>query len=296
MKKLELTLNKIPKINEPIALCLGNFDGVHLGHQRLIKEAVLQDENKVAVLTFCNPLGQIFSLRKSTSLLTSVDDRLEILKGLGVSYLIAMEFTKEIRDLRAIEFIDLVLKKLNVQRIYVGNDYRFGKNIEGDVQFLQKHFPVTILNLMKNEEDKISTSSIIRLIQNGDIKRANLLLGRPYRIKGQVVKGIKDGQKIGFPTANLKLEVPYVLPLNGVYKTNAYFNNKKYKSITNVGIHPTLNKLSSPIIEVHILDFHKNIYNEELRVEFLEFLREEKIFNTIKELKEQIKTDLKNIK
>jgi|LSQX01.1.fsa_nt_gb riboflavin kinase/FMN adenylyltransferase len=294
VQKINISLKKIPLIKEPIALCLGNFDGLHLGHQRLIKEALLKEEISVAVLSFTNPLGEIISLRKATTLLTSIDDRGEFLNKLGVSYLLTMEFNKELRDLKAIDFIELILKKLNIQHIYVGRDYRFGKNIEGDLHLLRKHFPLTVLNLMEDNLGKISTSRIIELIKNGQIAKANELLGRAYKIKGKVIKGFQKGRLIGYPTANLELLAPYVLPLNGVYKTIAYLNGFPYLAITNVGVHPTLNKLENPIIETHLLNYDKDTYEEVIELEFLSFLREEKTFNSLKELKEQISLDLKN--
>lgn len=293
VQKINLIIEKMPKIKQPIALCLGNFDGLHLGHQRLIKEALLKEEIDVAVLSFINPLGEVISLRKSVNLLTSIDDRYEFLEKLGITYLFMMEFTKEIRDLKAVDFITLVLQKLNIQHIYVGRDYRFGKNIEGDLNLLGKYFPLTILNLLEDDLEKISTSRIIALIEEGKIAKANELLGRPYKIKGQVIKGFQKGRLISYPTANLKVLAPYVLPLSGVYKTVAYLNGYPYLAITNVGVHPTLNQLDEPIVETHLLNYHKDTYDKVVELEFLSFIREEKTFKSLEELKDQIALDLK---
>lgn len=293
MQKINLSLNNVPLINESIALCLGNFDGLHLGHLRLIKEALLKEEISVAVFSFTNPLGEIVSLRKATTLLTSIDDRKEILEKLGVDYLLTMEFNKEVRDLKAVDFIELILKKLNVQHIYVGKDYHFGKNIEGDLNLLRQHFPLTVLNLIQDDLGKVSTSRIIQLLEEGKIAKANELLGRAYKVKGRVISGFQKGRLIGYPTANLELVAPYALPKNGVYKTIAYLNGYPYLAITNVGVHPTINKLDAPMIETHLLHYNKDTYEEVIELEFLSFIREEKTFASLEDLKAQIALDLK---
>ena len=279
-------------VNE-LAICLGFFDGVHLGHQKLIKEARKSCKGILGVLTFDNSVSSFISNNKSEKVLTSLDDRFKIISKLGVDFYYVMHIDKDFLSLSAEEFIDL-LKKMNVKEVFVGSDYSFGKNRSGDYHLLEKHFRTTVVELLSDKNEKISTQEIISLIENGDMKEANRLLGHNYMISGSVSKGRGIGHTIGFPTMNIKLTTNYVYPRFGVYKTIAYISNIPHAGIANVGVNPTVNgkKVS---IEVHLPQFEKSVYNESISLEFLDFVRPEKKFDSLDELKAQIDKDIKEV-
>lgn len=296
MKTILLNLEDITPFKNPISICLGNFDGVHIGHQKVIMKAVLDSPGEVAVLTFDTPLGNVIDGRKSKQVLTSVSDRFRVIHRLGATYLLVVHLDSELLKMTAEDFIVKVLKKLNVEKVFAGEDYRFGYNQSGDINLLRKHFEVTSLPLVDVEHIKVSTSHIISLLKQGKVTKANELLGRNYQMHGTVSEGLHNGKTIGFPTANLKLSVPYVIPKFGVYKTICYIDGFPHLSLTNVGIHPTIQQLDIPSIEVHIPHYDGNDYGKTMYLEFISFLRSEKHFVTLDELRAQIAQDIIAIK
>ncbi|MFA5421514.1 MAG: riboflavin biosynthesis protein RibF [Bacilli bacterium] len=296
MKTILLDLDNIAPFDHPTSLCLGNFDGVHIGHQKLITQAVLDSGGEVAILTFDAPIGTIIDGRKAKDVLTSVSDRFRIIHRLGADYLLVAHLEARLLNMMALDFIEQVLNKLNINKIFIGEDFRFGKGQTGDVDLLKKHFEVIALPLLDVEHQKVSTSQIITLIKHGDIIRANQLLGRHYQMHGVVGEGLHNGRTIGFPTANLKLSAPYVIPKFGVYKTVCYIDGFPHLSLTNVGIHPTIQELDMPSIEVHIPNYEGDDYGKSMYLEFIAFLRPEKHFASLDELREQIAVDIASIK
>ena len=275
---------------EQSVLCLGFFDGVHLGHQSMIKQA-LEEGYKVSVLTFDEAPAFILGRIKENHYLTSVSDKAEIFEELGVDALYIMEFDMNVAKLTKDEFIDKVIRPLNPARIYCGEDYTFGEWGEGDPDYLSLFFDVNVIETYKEDNVKVSARDISHLIENGFIEQANKLLGRPFRLNALVVEGKHNGQKIDFPTANLKLDYPYAFPKTGVYFGYAYVYEQKYKAIISVGTHPTIMQLVKPIIEVHIIDFDGIIYGKDIFVELLYYHRNEKIFESPEELKKQLQRD-----
>lgn len=290
MRIIELNINNIEEFKEEIVLCLGYFDGVHIGHQKLINEA-LNEGYKVGVLTFDRPVYSVINKNIKFTSITSVTDRFEIFDKLGVSYLFVLHFDEEVLNKTKDEFINFVLKKLSPKKIYCGSDYSFGFKGEGNPEYLSNYFDVNIVSLELIDNKKIGSKSIREYIETGEIDKANEMLGRAYRISGLVVHGKHNGSTINFPTANLDLDYSYILPKVGVYIGYAYVDNVKMKSIINVGTHPTIMKLRKPIVEVHILDYSKDIYDKSIYVEFVSFIREEKPFNSMDELKNQLEFD-----
>lgn len=281
-----------PKINEDITLCLGFFDGVHLGHQKLV-QAAKKEGYKVAVLTFDNPPASVTGKVLEYLSLSSISDKAEYLEELGVDYFLLMHFDKEIMKLTKDEFIDDVIKILNPKKIYCGSDYRFGIRAEGNPDYLSLYFDVNKFSLEKSNVKKISSRDIVKEILNGNMPDAKTLLGRNYRINGLVVEGNHKGKTINFPTANLSLDYPYVVPHIGVYIGFAYVYDVKYRAIIEVGTHPTILPLVKPIVEVHIIDFDGNIYGKDIFVEFVRFIRDEKKFASLDNLKNQLEKDKK---
>ena len=295
MEIKEFVYPEVVEIKDDITLCLGYFDGIHLGHKAIIEKAK-NEGYKVAVLTFDNSPAYVLGKIQQYHHLTSIADKAEFLSELEVDYLLLMHFDIETAKLTKDEFINNVLKPLHPKKIFCGLDYRFGARGEGNPEYLSMYFPVDCLDFIKEDGIKISSRDIVHLIQNHDIKAANKLLGRPYRINGLVVEGRHNGHKIDFPTANLKLDYPYIFPDYGVYMGYAEVNYQKYKAIINVGVHPTVGELAIPIIEVHIIDFEGNVYGKDIFVEFIDYIRPEKKFESLEELKKQLEKDRRKAK
>ena len=294
MKIIDFYINETPANDKDLVLCLGFYDGLHLGHQHLIQKA-LDEGYPVGVMTF--DLAPAFLLgKKENYSLTSTFDKADFLEDMGVKFLYLMHFDKETLKVTKDEFIDRVLKPLNPRKIFVGEDYNFGVGGEGDAAYLSRFFDVEVVPLQKIDNMKISSKKIRQLVEAGEVEQASRLLGRPYRISGLVVEGKGNGRKINFPTANLELNYTYVFPKEGVYMGYAYFLNRKRKAMICVGTHPTINQLLNPIIEVHIIDFNEVLYGREIYVDFVSYIRPVIQFVTFEELREQLLKDEEKVK
>lgn len=294
MKIIDFDIKSVPFQDKEISLCLGYFDGVHLGHQSIIKEA-LNEGYPVGVLSFDNSPSYILGQRGAQEL-TSIADKADILEDLGVKFLFVMHFDQSTLNVTKDEFIKEVLMKLSVRKIFCGVDYRFGTRGEGNPEYLSKFFEVTTVPTIEFGGDKVSSSKIRDFIADGDIKSANRFLGRPYQMVGLVVDGNHNGRTIGFPTANIDLDANYVFPKEGVYMGYARVSGKKRKAMISVSTHPTINQLLDPIIEVHIIDFDEDIYGKTIYVDFIDYIRDIITFNSMDELKEQLENDKEKVK
>lgn len=272
------------------ALCLGFFDGVHIGHQKMIEKALNENKN-VAVLTFDKSPLSLLSSDNDARLLTTVMAKGDILNKIGVKYLIVIRMSYALLNLQPIEFVNTVLKKLNPIKLYVGNDYHFGKSAKGDATFLKHYFDVRVVNTFTYKNNKISSSQIKKLIGEGNIKEANSLLGRFYCISGNVVKGLGNGHRLGFPTANIDVPRNITIPKEGTYIGYCIIDNYQYKCVFSVGTHPTIDKLNSPSIEAHIINCVDNLYGKKIDVLVVDYLRDNKKFRSLSALKEQIALD-----
>lgn len=295
MECIPFTLGETPRLGKKTTLILGNFDGVHLGHRSLVFGARKLAEGDIAVLLFDQAPSQFFSSGKSTSVLTSLEDKEVQFNALGVDLAYVLHVSKEFFALSAEEFVEKVLKILAPSLIVVGTDYTYGKGALGTVETLKKSFKVFAEPLLENEGHKISTQSIIKEIRSGAIKEANAELGRPYQVKGTIAHGLENGRKMGFPTANLAFDTPYVLPKSGVYLGVAYLRGLPHKALINVGDNPTIGVLHQSIIEAYLKDFEGEAYGETLYLEFDSFLREEKKFASMDELRAQMELDKKEL-
>ncbi len=289
MKIIEFDITNTPLNDKDLVLCLGFYDGLHLGHQELIQKA-LDTGLPVGVMTF-DIAPRVLLGKKENYCITSTFDKADILEDMGVKFLYLMHFDMETLKVTKDEFINRVLKPLNPKKIFVGDDYRFGTGGEGNAEYLKRYFDVEIIPLKRIDDIKISSKKIREYIEAGQMEKASYLLGRDYRISGLVVEGNHNGQKIDFPTANLDLYYPYVFPKEGVYMGYAHFLNRKRKAMICVGTHPTINQLLKPIIEVHIIDFNEVLYGRELYVDFVSYMRPIKQFASMDELKEQLLKD-----
>lgn len=273
-----------------LILCLGFFDGVHLGHQKLIKKAK-KEGYKLGILTFNQSPAYVLGNKLVDNCITSISDKADIFEELGVDYLYLMDFNRQVLGVTKDQFIDKVLLAINPYQICCGPDYHYGARAEGDVAYLKQFFNVKVNDFENIKDKKISSREIMSLIKQGEMEQVTEMLGRPYRINGTVMTGFKNGEKIDFPTANLKLEYEYVFPKEGVYVGYAYVYGDKYKAIINVGTHPTINPLAAPAIEVHLIDFNGNLYGKNIFAEFIKFVREEKKWDSLEDLKAQLNRD-----
>lgn len=288
-----IKLSKNYRSSEPLALAIGLFDGVHKGHKELLK-TIKNSGYKPAVLTFSN----LFKDKHNSSFfLSSLEDRERILQNLGIDTLFYLEF-EDIKNVSPLDFIEDYLSDLNIATLVVGEDFRFGRKAEGDIALLRKtlkHSEVIDIPLLSENGEKLSTTSIIARLEAGDVESATKDLDRYYQIRGVVNHGLANGTKLGFPTANISLTFPYVIPKAGVYETRLIYQGHRYLSMTNIGCHPTISKLTDSSIEVHIIDFHKDIYGEEVALDFIEYLRPEVKFATTCELQAQLRSDRERI-
>ena len=294
MKTILLDYKKPTERFDALSICLGYFDGVHLGHQALIKYARKNAKYTLGLLTFSKPISTLVDNGKIQQVLTSLDDRFKIISKLGVDFYFVTQVDKEFTKLTDLEFIEM-LRKMNVKEIFVGRDFRYGAKASGTISTLKDYFDVSVIDIENVDGEKVSTQTIANLILNGGIGDANDLLGHNYCVTGTIVSGKHIGTKIGFPTLNLKLTDNYVLPKYGVYKTICYIDNIPHVSITNVGVKPTIGDNFEPGIEVHLRDFKGEIKGDVVNLEFLRFIRSEMKFSSLEELKAQIAKDIKEV-
>jgi riboflavin kinase / FMN adenylyltransferase len=287
----------------PTVATVGNFDGIHLGHQALInrvKEAAKKSHRKSVVMTFDpHPMRVLFPERGLKNIF-DLEDRVRIFKELGIDALVVEPFSRELSQLEPAAFFeDLLLSRLKAGSLLVGHDFNFGKNRSGTLEVLEglcKSHSVSleVVPPLRMDGIVISSTEIRRQIQSGQVEKASVFLGRPFYLRGLVEKGAGRGRKIGFPTANLFTQAE-LIPKNGVYVTLAEVRGKQFKSVTNIGNNPTFQeKTRRPVqIETHILQFNEQIYGEELKVSFLGYLREEMKFKSVGDLVKQIAADAK---
>ena len=304
MKLHKLNLKKNFEIKN-LCLCIGNFDGIHKGHQFVIKKIIKHSRDfkmKSAIMTF-NPHPKIFFKNNGSAfnIITS-DYKKLFLNSLGIQNYIEYSFNKTLSNLSAIEFIEKVLvKQLNVKKIIVGNDFRFGKKRSGDTKLLKDlsskyNYKLISISHIKNNKTnlKFSSSSIRENIAKGKFEKVSESLGRKWHICGRVIKGNQKARLINFPTANIR-PGNQIYPKKGVYSVNILFKGQKFKGIANFGERPTVHG-TNLLLEVHIFKFNRDIYGKELTVEFLTFIRPEKKYKDFKTLTSQIQKDVNKAK
>ena len=287
----------------PTVATIGFFDGVHLGHRFLIQQvkvAATQTGWQSSIITFPVHPRQVIQSEFQPQLLSSPEEKIELLASTGVDNCILLPFTRELSQLTAYEFMQLLYDKYKVRMLVIGYDHRFGHNRAETFEDYCRYGRELGIHIMQasaytQEQDKVSSSAIRRALQTGDIRTATKFLGYHYYLEGTVVDGYKVGRKIGFPTANLRVDFPNkLIPSIGVYAVCVYVNGGKYKGMLNIGYRPTINNGTDLSIEVHILDFQGDIYHQKMRIEFIDFLRPEEKFNSVDELILQMQKDKKD--
>ncbi|HUF04620.1 MAG TPA: bifunctional riboflavin kinase/FAD synthetase [Aridibacter sp.] len=291
-------------IARPTVLTLGVFDGLHLGHQAIMKNVVERasaSEAVPTVITFDPHPRAVLHPESAPPMLQTFDQRLANFNVLGIEQAIVIRFTKEFADCKAEEFLrEIVHERLQAREIYLGHGFAFGKGRRGDIGLLRKMsgefgFTADEVPEVRLRGIRISSSRIRELLKDGKVNLARRMLGRPYGIEGVIIRGDRRGHTIGFPTANLKPE-NRVVPKFGVYATATLIEGVWMKGVTNVGVRPTFESDSEPSIETHVFDFEDDLYGSVLRVRFLHRIRSEKKFSGIDELKVQIARDVETAK
>jgi len=279
----------------------GTFDGIHLGHQKILKRLVdlaKKNNGESVLFTFHPHPRHVLFPSKTFKLLSTLEEKKELLAKVGIDRLIIQPFTAEFSKISSDYFIrEFIEKKIGAKRLVIGYDHKFGNNREGSFDYLNqnKHLhSFDIEEIKRKDIDHIGVSStaIRKSLAVGEIKKANSLLGRLYSLTGVVVKGKQIGRTIGFPTANLDIDKNKLIPANGSYTVKALCNGNKYGAMLNVGNRPTLNG-NQISIEVHIFDFNQDIYEQTITIEFIDQLREERKFDSIEALQLQLQKDKK---
>lgn len=274
--------------DQPITITMGNFDGLHLGHQQLIERVLSYEDTKHGVITFDPHPSSV--LRKQTfRTLTQKEDKIELFSRYPLDYAFIIDFNQQLSELNVEQFIEF-LRSIHVVRLVIGRDARFAYRGEGTILDLKKYFLVDVVDDLVYNHTRVSTTYIKDFLANGDLGSARKLLNRHYDIKGIVVHGNKIGHKLGYPTANIDY-ANYFLPKSGVYYVKVQIDGVWYHGMANIGNNPTLNYSFEKRLEIHILDFNQDIYGHKIEIQFMHYIRQELKFKNKKELIEQLKKD-----
>ena len=287
----------IEKYSDPLVATIGSFDGIHLGHQALIKKTIAKSKKlnlKSAVITFDpHPLSIISN--DDHIYITNIMDKAKLINNLGIDFLILINFDEEFSKISKLEFVEKYLKVLNVCEVVVGNDFKFGFHGEGKAneiyQLSNYSINTTIIDLIKYDNEKIGSSKIVNLLRTGKVEEANALLGYNFSFTGYVIKGNQIGRKMGFPTANIDNDYARKILKIGVYGVKVLVDNKVYLGMMNIGHNPTCNFQENISIEVNLFDENIDLYDKILKIECFCYVREERKFNNSTELIDRIKLD-----
>ena len=304
--KLFQDLTAINGIPNPV-LTIGTFDGVHIGHQKILQQVKMEAANiggeSVLFTFFPHPRMVLYPESHGLKLLQTQEEKMAKLARVGIENCIVYPFTFDFSRLSAIEFVrDILVNKLQIKKLVIGYDHQFGKNREGNIEFLKEISEVygfEVIEIPAQDIDAVNVSStkIRNAILDGEIAKANEYLGERYELTGTIVNGKAIGQTIGYPTANIQVNSDLkLIPGNGVYAVDVFVKDSQYFGMLNIGNRPTMNDSKDRTIEVHILDFSGEIYSEAITVKFIDKLRNEKQFIDIQELQNQLKEDEKFIR
>ena len=293
-------LKDIPSPFQRAVVTIGNFDGVHLGHQLLFREVVeraRQSDGTSVVVTF-NPHPLKVLRPDGIKLISSTEQKIELIRQAGIDVLVVIPFDRDFAKTPALEFVDnILIGTIGVSDLVVGYDYCFGRGREGNIDFLRQQgrkngFPVTVVEAHYENDVLVSSTKIRELVTEGRMRDVRTLLGRYYQIHGEVQLGRqRGGKEVGFPTANLKISEDDLCPKRGVYVTQVLYDNKVYGGVSNIGCNPTFGE-TKLVAETHIFDFDDDIYGHSIKINLLQHLRGEKKFASVTELSKQIRLDI----
>jgi riboflavin kinase/FMN adenylyltransferase len=298
--KIYRELNDIKEPFQNACVTIGNFDGVHLGHQRLfdvVEQRAYHSHGTSVAITF-NPHPLQVLRPGGIKLISTCEQKIELIQMSGIDALVVIPFTKSFASTSAVQFVDeILIERIGVQHLFVGYDYAFGKGRAGDIPFLKKQgeekgFSVTVIDPYYEQGVLVSSTKVRELVASGDMEKTKELLGRYYQIRGEVQRGKqRGGKEIGFPTANLHVDEEDLIPKYGVYVCQVICDGKCYGGVINIGLNPTFSE-NTLVAEAHIFDFNQDIYGKPIKVNLLRFLRDEKKFAGIEELAAQITRDV----
>jgi riboflavin kinase/FMN adenylyltransferase len=280
-------------------LTIGVFDGVHIGHQRLmeyVKRQAMAEDRLPGVVTFRGHPQHIMSPKTPLYRLVPLDERIRVIKEMGIPLVVPLSFNLELAQVPARDFVSLLQKHLRMRGLVIGPDFALGKGREGDAVALRQMgkemgFWVEVFAPQLIDGEVVSSTVIRQALSSGDVKKVTRLLGRPFLLHGRIVHGDERGKQLGFPTANLTFSRGQALPEDGVYVTKAYLGGQPHPSVTNIGKRPTFGE-HKRTVEVYLIGFTGEIYGEDLRIELVDRLRDEKRFSSPEELKAQIAQDV----
>ena len=280
-------------------LTIGVFDGVHRGHQSLIAKVIAEAKRKGAasgVLTFCNHPNSVINPNFQPQYITSIAERIRLIKELGADFVVPVTFDKEVAELRVQRFVKLLCSKLRMRGLVVGPDFAMGYKREGNVDVLSElgaalGFEVSVVDLLSEGGDAVHSTSIRQALAGGSVGDVAKMLGRNFAIIGTVVSGDKRGRTLGFPTANIEVGPSMAIPGNGIYATMAVVDGKSHMAATSIGTRPTFDG-KRRTIEAFLLGFDNNLYNKQLRLEFVQRLRDELKFDSVDALLKQMELDV----
>jgi riboflavin kinase/FMN adenylyltransferase len=285
---------------EKTYVTIGTFDGVHFGHQKIIEKLIdeaKKADKKSVVLTFFPHPRMVLQKDVSLELINTIEERSTLLEKTGLDYLIIHPFSKEFSRMTALEFVrDILVNQLNISKLIIGYDHHFGKNREGNITQLTEYshlydFKVEEIPAQDIDDVSVSSTKIRRALATGNLKTANNFLGYNFMLNGNVVNGKKLGGKIGYPTANIDIKESYkLIPKTGVYIVKSTIDEKTVFGMMNIGNRPTVNG-NHQTIEVHFFDFNQNLYDQNLTIELIYFLRDEEKFDSVEILIQQLKID-----
>jgi riboflavin kinase/FMN adenylyltransferase len=301
--KIFTQMTNLRKQFSNIAVALGTFDGVHVGHQKIIQRVVQlaqEIDGTSVVLTFNNHPLSIIDPKRCPLQIVTAEDKTDLIQSLGVDVLLTIPFTPQFLKLSPSEFITILLDNLKPVNIVIGPNYSFGYKSTGTPEVLQQAgmkygFKVEVHQAVYVDHSVVSSTAIRQMIATGDVKTATRFLGRPLRIRGKVITGEKRGRILGYPTANLAITEGLAVPEDGVYAVHIYIESTRYKGVANVGTNPTFDNINRRI-EVYVLDFQGDLYGEFVAVDFLERIRGEIRFLSVEELKTQIFHDIQTVR
>lgn len=281
-------------------LTIGVFDGVHLGHKYLIsqlKRRAAERNLLSGVVTFSQHPEEMVSPQTRLPFLTSLEEKIELIKKEGVGFVTVLSFTPELARLSARDFLILLARYLRMRGLVVGHDFALGKDREGSIDVLRalgEEMGVTVAEVgaKRINGEVVSSTSVRSALAEGDMKRARRLLGRYFSIRGPVVAGNHIGTGLGFPTANIAVESGHALPADGVYATRAYIDGNVHQSLTNIGVRPTFGGSNERTIEVYVIDYRGNLYGAEIKIDLVDRVRGERRFDTVQDLQKQIAEDV----
>lgn len=299
-------LEHLPTFKNAV-LTIGTYDGVHFGHQKIIRritEIAKEIDGESVMLTFDpHPRLVLNPYDERLKLISTIDEKIELLDSFGLNHLVIAEFSKEFASMEAEEYVEKILiKNFHPKRIVIGYDHRFGKDRKGDIELLRQladtyHYEVEEIPAQTLDEISISSTKVRNALLEGDIQQANQFLAHPFTIKGRVVHGDKIGRVLGFPTANIEISNPHkLIPASGVYAVKIKIENQFYKGALSIGYRETVFDNSKLTIEVFILDFNGDLYNKNLDMIFVDFIRPQIKYENWDLLKVQIEKDVANVR